>query len=47
MLRDGVLYHFVDITKLDRKTELKPVDEQADDEIVHLDGSGKADSLSH
>ena len=37
----------VDITKLDRKTELKPVDEQADDEIVHLDRPGKANGFPH
>jgi hypothetical protein len=29
------------------QAELKPVDEQADDEIVHLDGFREANGLSH
>jgi hypothetical protein len=32
---------------LDCQAELEPINEQADDEIVHLDGFGEANSFSH
>jgi hypothetical protein len=37
----------VDVTKLDSQAELKSVDEQADNEIVHRSGFRKTDSSSH
>ena len=33
--------------RLDSQVELEPVDEQPNHTVVHLDGSGKIDSLSH
>jgi hypothetical protein len=32
---------------LDRQAELKPVDEQPNHQLMHLDGFGKAHGFSH
>jgi hypothetical protein len=43
----GSCPNLVDIPKLPIPPELNPIEEQPHDNVVHRNGSGKADGLSH